>query len=141
MERRSCERYPVKLEAIIRYPALGLIHAQALNLGPDGLYIETGNILLAAGSCIELVLLGAGRLQPNYKFSATIMFTNDKGAGVLFSKELFSKQLFSSCFIKEKSRNNCEFQEIIQSLLLSEMTVDVAAEFEQYYELKKSGVA
>ena len=41
MERRLCERYSVKLEAIINYHALGLIHAQVRNLGPDGLYIRS----------------------------------------------------------------------------------------------------
>ncbi len=117
MERRLCERYSVKLEAIINYPALGLIHAQVRNLGPDGLYIETGNALLDIGSGIELVLLGTGRLQKNYQFNATVVFSDEKGVGVLFSKEKFP--------------NNCEFQEMIKFLLLSEvMVVGVATEFE-----------
>jgi len=126
MERRLCKRYSVELETIISFPALGLIHAQVRNIGPDGLYIDTGNVSLDIGSCVELVLLGVGKLPQVYRLNATVVFSNDRGAGMLFSKE--------------NSLNNQEFQEMIKILLMSEVTGKFVADSEHYCELKSSDV-
>lgn len=118
MERRLCKRYSVELEAVISYSALGLIHAQVCNIGPDGLYIDSGNVSLDIGSRVELILLGVGKLPQVYSFNATVVFSDDRGAGMLFSKE--------------NSLNNQEFQEMIKMLLMSEVTGKAAAGAERY---------
>lgn len=123
MERRLCHRYSVELEAIVSYPAIGLIHARILNLGPDGLYIDTGKASLDMGSCVELVLIGVGRSRHIFRFNATVVFTNDKGAGMLFSKE--------------NALNN---QEMIKLLLLSEIENKAINDDEATYELKNNDI-
>lgn len=89
MERRVCKRYPVDLEAVVSYPALGLIHAQVLNISPDGIFLSTGNATLSNGSDVELVLLGVGSLHYVQRLNATVTHSNHRGCGLLFSRENF----------------------------------------------------
>jgi hypothetical protein len=85
MEQRWSLRKPVTFEVKVVYKCHPVILGQSRNIGLEGLFIETGIMILPVGSCIEVEFgLMAGTQWEEVHMPAVVVHRNRDGCGIAF---------------------------------------------------------
>jgi hypothetical protein len=85
MEQRWSLRKPVTLEVKVVYKCHPVILGRSRNIGLEGLFIETGIMILPVGSSIEVEFgLMAGTQWEEYHMPAVVVHRNRDGCGIAF---------------------------------------------------------
>lgn len=85
MDQRWSERIPVNLEVLLDYPSLGLIRAKARDINLNGMFIDTGQIALAADEALAVTFVIDGGIDKKpYNLKAKVIHTANRGVGVRF---------------------------------------------------------
>ena len=95
MEHRWSLRKPVTFEVLVSNKCHPLIRARSRNISLEGLFIETGIVILPVGSFIEVEFsLMIGRLQEQVRMPAVVVHRTVHGCGVVF--HAFNTNVFRS---------------------------------------------
>ncbi len=85
MEQRWSLRKPVTFEVKVVYKCHPVILGRARNIGLEGLFIETGIMILPVGSCIEVEFgLLTGTQCEEVRMPAIVIHRNRYGCGIAF---------------------------------------------------------
>lgn len=85
MDQRWSTRIPIDLDVLLDYPSLGLIRGRARDISLEGMFIETGQIALAADEALAVAfVLDSGQHKKPYNLKAKVVHTANRGAGVVF---------------------------------------------------------
>ncbi len=83
---RRHDRIPVSFEVIIDYQALGILRGKVLNLSKNGMYITTAATSICDYSNIELSIYQTGISATPLHFSATVIYSDEQGIGVMYDE-------------------------------------------------------
>lgn len=85
MEQRWSLRKPVTFEVKVSYKCHPDVLGRSRNIGLEGLFIETGIMILPVGSCIqvEFNLMSATQREP-ICMSAVVVHRTSNGCGIAF---------------------------------------------------------
>ena len=87
MENRWSKRIPLQLNVLMHYSPLGIINGKTKNVSTNGMYVDTGRIVLISGEAISLHFRYPDQLEGNiYTVDAQIIHASNKGAGLQFHK-------------------------------------------------------
>jgi len=90
MENRWFKRTPLKLNVLMHYSPLGIINGITKNISSNGMFVETGRIVLISNEFTSLHFRYPDQLEGNiYTVDAHIVHASEKGAGLKFLKFRF----------------------------------------------------
>ena len=85
MEQRWSLRKPVTFEVKVKYKCHPVVLGRSRNIGLEGLFIETGIMILPVGSCIELEFgLMTATQWEQICMPAVVVHRNRNGCGIAF---------------------------------------------------------
>lgn len=85
MEHRWDTRKATAVEAVVRYPALGLVRGKVRNIGLGGMYVETGAITFNVNTPVDVtVRIGKHSADGLFHMHAWVVWTGASGAGLMF---------------------------------------------------------
>jgi hypothetical protein len=95
MEQRWSLRMPVTFEVQVSHKCHPVVRGWSRNIGLEGLFIETGIVILPVGSCIEVEFsLMSGALWEQIRMPAVVVHRSGHGCGVVF--HAFNTTVFRS---------------------------------------------
>ena len=85
MEQRWSLRKPVTFEVKVSYKCHPVVLGRSRNIGLEGLFIETGIMILPVSSCIEIEFaLVTGTRWEEIRIPAVVVHRNREGCGIAF---------------------------------------------------------
>jgi len=85
MEQRWSLRKPVTLEVKVVYKCHPVVLGRSINISLEGLFIETGIMILPVGSCIEVEFgLMADTQLEEVRMPSVVVHRNRVGCGIAF---------------------------------------------------------
>lgn len=57
MEQRWTERIPMAVDVMVNYPSLGLVRGKSKDISLEGMFVETGPIVLAADAPLSVTFV------------------------------------------------------------------------------------
>ena len=95
MERRWSLRTPVTFEVQVSHKCHPVIRGRATNISLEGLFIETGIVILPVGSYIEVEFsLMTGEAWEQFRMPAVVVHRTGHGCGIAF--HAFNTMVFRS---------------------------------------------
>ena len=106
-ERRWNPRLTTVMDVAVYYGGLGLVQCKTRDISYDGAFIETGRVLMAEDSDIELVFSNySGSTHTQHRLTAKISRVTDDGAGLTFSNLEISTYRFLQQLLSTAGRDN-----------------------------------
>lgn len=85
-DRRWSRRKALPIDVALYYSGLGLLRCKIRDISMDGVFIETGRIVLSHATTLELVFTARAPKHSGYRrLSAKIARVDDLGAGLAFT--------------------------------------------------------
>ena len=90
MEHRWFKRTPMQINVLMHYPPLGMINGVTKNISSNGMFVDTGRIILISDELISLNFRYPDQLEGEIQtIDAHIIHTSSNGAGLQFLKFQF----------------------------------------------------
>jgi hypothetical protein len=83
MEHRRGERLPCDISAVVAYRSLGLVSGKARNISTDGMYLDSGPIVVPKNSLVSIHFRLDGR--DRFETDAMVVWVGAGGMGLMFS--------------------------------------------------------
>lgn len=84
-ERRWCARKAIELDVALYYDRLGLLSCRTLDMSMEGMFVNTGRIILSAFTKVHAVLTHHnGTASQQLRLPAKIVRVSSEGAGLQF---------------------------------------------------------
>jgi hypothetical protein len=85
MEKRWSTRVPVNLDVALRYDALGILRGRARDLSLEGMFIDTGRVMLPYHAALEInFAMPDGDHRRLHAVPAVVVRTSNGGVGAMF---------------------------------------------------------
>jgi hypothetical protein len=95
MEQRWSIRRPVMFEVLVSLKCHPVVRGRSRNISLEGLFIETGMVILPVGSCIDVEFaLMTGAQWEQVRLPAVVVHRAGKGCGIVFHS--FNTKVFRS---------------------------------------------
>lgn len=86
MEHRRGQRLPCDISAVVAYRSLGLVSGKARNISTDGMYLESGPIVVPKNSLVSVHFRLNGRsARDRFETDAMVVWVGAGGMGLMFS--------------------------------------------------------
>jgi hypothetical protein len=120
MEQRWSLRKPVTFEVQVSHKCHPLIRGRSRNISLEGLFIETGIVILPVGACIDVEFaLMIGEAWEQVRIPAVVVHRAGHGCGIVF--HAFNTMVFRSIERMLYTHNN-RFARQAQRILGSEVS-------------------
>ncbi len=83
MDHRWASRKEVNMDVMVYRNGLPVTRCKASDISSDGMFIKTGPLSYRRNSCLEVALISADGFD-EVKLSATVVYSNDNGMGLMF---------------------------------------------------------
>ena len=112
-DRRWNARVPCIINVALYYGGLGLLPCQTRNISLDGMFVETGRIMLSPESPVEVVFSRqVGKAIRQQRLCAQIMRTTSTGAGIMFNNiDMAAYQFLQKMINSISSRPRVDFNQ------------------------------
>jgi len=91
MENRWNQRHLIKINVMIYYGPLGLIRGVARDISSQGMFVESGRIILANEELIQVSFQYPDLYdEKSFSIPAHVIHSNQKGAGLKFQNYIFT---------------------------------------------------
>lgn len=85
MEHRWSPRKPLHVDVVIHYPPLGLVRGTSRDISLDGMFVDTGRILIPTGEVVEICFRPDTDGNPGHlHMDAEVIHASHAGIGLLF---------------------------------------------------------
>ena len=112
-DRRWNARVPCIINVALYYGGLGLLPCQTRNISLDGMFVETGRIMLSPESPVEVVFSRpAGKTIRQQRLCAQIIRITNTGAGIMFNNiDMAAYQFLQKMITSISSRPRAVFDQ------------------------------
>jgi hypothetical protein len=110
MEQRWSLRKPVMFEVRVTHKCHPLVQGRSKNISLEGLFIETGIVILPVGSFVEVEFaLMTGKVWEQIRMPASVVHRTGSGCGIVFHD--FNTKVFRSIeYLLYTHNNRCSIQ-------------------------------
>lgn len=104
-ERRWNSRKPIDMNVSLYYGGLGLLQCKVKDISLNGIYVETGRIMLSQDTSIELVFTGyTKQASRQHRINAQIARVDRRGAGLAFNNLELGAYRFLQELLEERKK-------------------------------------